>query len=76
MHPDVDYSKLDPKQRQDVAAWISEIKATQKEYHQLKRQAYKNRDYEAQRKNQESAEFFDDCMRACSKEIIKIHETN
>lgn len=75
-HPEVDYSKLTAKQRAEANSWISEIKQLQKQYHLLKRQAHNCGDYERQRKNADSLEFYDECLKACSREIIKIHETN
>lgn len=75
-HPDVDFSKLNAGQRTDVNVWIDEIKLLQKEQHVLKRQLHNTGEYEKDRKARESQELYDDCIRACSKEIIKIHETN
>lgn len=75
-YPDVDFSKLTAKQRTDVNTWIEEIKQLQKEQHHLKKQMANNGEYEMQRKNRENEDFYDECLKSCSKEIIKIHETN
>ena len=76
-HPDVDMTKLTPEQRAYIEAEIREIKALQRESITLKKQGFVTSKavYEAQRKCVETQEFYEDCLKACSKDIVRIHES-
>ena len=54
------------------------MKALQKEGIRLKREGFSQAQhvYDKQRKNIDMQEFYEDCLKACSKEIVRIHETN
>jgi len=76
-HPDVDMARLNPEQRAEIEHEIEEIKALQRDSIQLKKQGFNaaKNVYESQRKCVETEEFYDDCLKSCSKEIVRIHES-
>lgn len=65
-HPEVDMSKLTPKQRADIEAKIKEIRVLQKEQIYIKKEGLKQtgQQYEKQRKNLELEEFYEQCLKA------------
>ena len=71
-------SKLTPIQRAEVHKMINQLKNLQKEGTSLKKQGFRQAQhvYDKQRKNIEMQEFYEDCLKSCSKEIVRIHETN
>ena len=70
-------ARLNPEQRADIQEQIEEIKALQRESIQLKKQGFSaaKNVYESQRKCVETEEFYDECLKSCSKEIVRIHES-
>jgi len=77
-YPEVDFGKLNPIQYQEIEAEIAQVKALQKETISLKKKGFVHAKnvYEAQRKCIEMQEFYEDCLKSCSKEIVRIHESN
>jgi len=57
---------------------IEQVKSMQQEGKALKKDGFRKAQhvYEKQRKNLEMQEFYEDCLKSCSKEIVRIHETN
>ena len=76
-YPEVDMSMLTAEQRAEIEGEIKHIKALQRDTIELKKQGFTSSKniYEAQRKCVETQEFYEDCLKACSKEIVRIHES-
>ena len=70
-------SRLSAEQRAYIENEIKEIKGLQRESINLKKQGFTTSKnvYESQRKCVETQEFYEDCLKANSAQIVRIHES-
>ena len=83
--PEVDFTRLNVREQEEIKNYQAQIKRMQKENRDLEKKAKKIKqdkiktrgdELERLRQQKELEAFYEKCIRSCTKEIVKIHERN